>query len=583
MLNNYFTEILDRSEWIKKTPIRGENPVRKTVISNIDFKKYKENLKDLKKIFTKLNNGKFKSTLIFDYEKIKTKESQGKLSVHDITLMEVLKKLDYEVSEESYMLGFANKNKKPIMIKDIVNSLKSKKLDSMRAAFEKTGNQAIKKQLDALEDFSEINIEYTIPMTKGKESKYKIVLSIQPMLIASQSTKVGWTSCMNLYDGSLNDRVGKGITDGVIIAYLVKTGDEKTLNSPVARVLIKPLRNEKTNETIYAYDKAYGTPPKGFENKVIEIIKMTGKYVFGKETKPGFYEIDPWSSYIDPDLNEILDKPTDEDKDPAGITIFSKEEKQLLAAINSDDFSADQILKEVMKTSDEFKSYVIVKGDLTQESISKVIKSIKIPPTNLIMSLDGLGLDQKEINNLIENYVTYTKNISAKKLAKMILFYDKNDMSSLTKLKKLEEIGIPVTKELIYELTIELSSEDYYESIKLIEKYKKVFETVADWVKITKATLMGYEGRIDVYDYVPSKFILEVATESLEFVSSFDIFIHTFIRSIIALLSKSDFKKIAEDVIKNKKKSRYYEFAGYDQFLEELSETQKARIKDIVD
>jgi hypothetical protein len=35
-------------------------------------------------------------------------------------------------------------------------------------------------------------------------------------------------------------KIGSGVSSGVFIAYLVKPGDEYTLDSPSARVLFKP-------------------------------------------------------------------------------------------------------------------------------------------------------------------------------------------------------------------------------------------------------------------------------------------------------------------------------------------------------
>jgi hypothetical protein len=52
---------------------------------------------------------------------------------------------------------------------------------------------------------------------------------------------------MNLNTGYYSENVGAGASDGVFIAYLVKPGDEYTLDSPTARVLFKPYKGMKTN------------------------------------------------------------------------------------------------------------------------------------------------------------------------------------------------------------------------------------------------------------------------------------------------------------------------------------------------
>jgi len=53
---------------------------------------------------------------------------------------------------------------------------------------------------------------------------------------------------MDLKGGGYKSKVGAGASSGVFIAYLVKPGDEYTLESPTARVLFKPYEGRFTGK-----------------------------------------------------------------------------------------------------------------------------------------------------------------------------------------------------------------------------------------------------------------------------------------------------------------------------------------------
>lgn len=267
---NLLTEILQKKEWKEKKYLRD------TVKGEIKFGEYRKNLKYLKTIFTKLNHGKFKSTIIYDYDSIKAENK--KLNYADNIIIRFLLKLDYEVTVESYLLGFAKKDDKTVLIYDILESMQKKNIVAMKKAWDKTGDDKIMKQVEALQylrdevDEEGFQLETTHAYMIATEKKYKIVISIQPRLIASQSTQVGWESCMSLDSGSNRHYVGRGIEQGVVVAYLVKNNDVEFLNSPSARVLLKPFKNEK-GDIIWDVDKIYGTAPESFKDKVLKIFE----------------------------------------------------------------------------------------------------------------------------------------------------------------------------------------------------------------------------------------------------------------------------------------------------------------------
>lgn len=335
----YFTEIIQKKEWKD-----NQHDRRTTVKDRIKFTDYKKNLKILKSIFTQINHGKFKSTLVIDYDSIKVEIK--KLNFSDEVIIGFLKQLDYEVSDESYMLGFAKKNDKTILVSSILDGIKGKNTSAMKKAYEKTGDKQILKQAKALDEFradlesNQISLEDTHAYEIANQKKYKIVLSIQPRLIASQSTEVGWESCMQLDTGINKEYVGKGIGEGVIVAYLVKNNDIQYLNSPTARVLVKPMRNEK-DQTIWIVDKIYGTASEAFREKVLKIFEPFSS----KEA--GVYKM-PKRVY------------SDEAEDTK--IVFTPEQQKMIDSKNFEDLDSQ---------ADSFKQYVLERVD---GSLIKYIK-----------------------------------------------------------------------------------------------------------------------------------------------------------------------------------------------------------------
>ena len=83
--------------------------------------------------------------------------------------------------------------------------------------------------------------KYSLDPTKNIiKSKMKIVFSRHPYDIAGMSTNRDWRSCMTLPDGVQAQYLDQDIRYGVIVAYLVREGDEN-INKPLARQRIIPM------------------------------------------------------------------------------------------------------------------------------------------------------------------------------------------------------------------------------------------------------------------------------------------------------------------------------------------------------
>ena len=116
-----------------------------------------------------------------------------------------------------------------------------------------------------------------------------VVISRHPYDISSQSTGRGWTSCMNLIDGSNNNYVLEDIKEGTLIAYLIKA-DDKNITNPISRILIKPFvnTNNPKDVALFAEGTQYGTP----DNQFKEIVDKWIADINGSD-KIGMYCLNP--------------------------------------------------------------------------------------------------------------------------------------------------------------------------------------------------------------------------------------------------------------------------------------------------
>jgi hypothetical protein len=109
-----------------------------------------------------------------------------------------------------------------------------------------------------------------------RQSNQIVVISRHPYDIAGMSTDRGWTSCMNLREPGNNKRfVPLDIKAGTIIAYVINAND-KNIENPKARTLIKPFVNILGNHDIAlgiedTYVK-YGTAPPEFIKTVSDWV-----------------------------------------------------------------------------------------------------------------------------------------------------------------------------------------------------------------------------------------------------------------------------------------------------------------------
>jgi hypothetical protein len=111
---------------------------------------------------------------------------------------------------------------------------------------------------------------------EGTKNQYIVVISRHPYDIAGMSTDRGWTSCMNLKNGINRHYVPLDVEYGSVVAY-VTTTDDRNLNKPSGRILIKPFYDTYSEEKKVYFgieDRVYGTNVPGFLDAVNAWVKM---------------------------------------------------------------------------------------------------------------------------------------------------------------------------------------------------------------------------------------------------------------------------------------------------------------------
>lgn len=97
--------------------------------------------------------------------------------------------------------------------------------------------------------------------TKQADGQLVVVFSRHPYDIAGMSTDRGWSSCMNLIDGSNSHYVEQDVKHGSIIAYLVSK-DDVNIRQPKARILMRVYK--AGNRTGLFPASTYGTARPAF-------------------------------------------------------------------------------------------------------------------------------------------------------------------------------------------------------------------------------------------------------------------------------------------------------------------------------
>ncbi len=188
------------------------------------YRKYHEKRpKYIENILTELFGGKNRIYIPFEY----------KVNNDDITINTFISMFfeDNGYTITDYLEGYCEKDGRTFRIGKVLNKL---------------------NRLDLLKVFNED------PNRTIQNKDFLICISKHPYDIAGMSTNRGWTSCMNLENGTQSKYLYKDINSGTIIAYLIEEND-KNINRPYGRINIKPYTNIENEVAWGLAFKCYGS------------------------------------------------------------------------------------------------------------------------------------------------------------------------------------------------------------------------------------------------------------------------------------------------------------------------------------
>ena len=104
---------------------------------------------------------------------------------------------------------------------------------------------------------------------RAAKKDVKLVVTRSKEGVGGMSTGKGWTSCMNLDTGCNRHYVPHDIQQGTLTAYMVRKGDEKTLDNPVGRINLKQFVDSDSHHHIFRPENnVYGAMPKSAQDTV---------------------------------------------------------------------------------------------------------------------------------------------------------------------------------------------------------------------------------------------------------------------------------------------------------------------------
>jgi len=192
---------------------------------------------------------------------------------------------DLEIPSKNEIVNFLSDNNY-----DVVNFSKGfvkKRDDKNIVKLGKVLKMFGKSDKTALDLLQKYNNEKSVVVNNGTE--YLMVISKHPYDIGGMATDRSWKSCMNLRGGENKDYVQIDIRQGTIISYLIEKND-KNIQTPVSRILIKPYINEDDqNDILYGVEQdsvKYGRDNEKYVKKLIFVLDKA------QEEKTGIFEID---------------------------------------------------------------------------------------------------------------------------------------------------------------------------------------------------------------------------------------------------------------------------------------------------
>ena len=223
--------------------------------------------------------------------------AEGDFSEYDKFVIDFFTRQGYSVD---WIGGYVEKgNRKESLVKVLTKIERLKINEAKKGPKSERRVESIKKFFENLKDtFQESKVR------KSGNKKLLIAISQDPHDIAKMSTDRGWTSCMNLVDGAHKESVYCEVSDGGLIAYLIKEND-KEIKKPLARVLIRRYVNKEGKSHAVLEDQIYGTADPGFWGTVKKWLDDRQVQTKGVYKRKGGEYSDSLKSELFPDPSDL--------------------------------------------------------------------------------------------------------------------------------------------------------------------------------------------------------------------------------------------------------------------------------------
>lgn len=276
------------------------------------------------------------------------------------------------------------------------------------------------------------------PRIMGANNKLKIIFTLSPRNFLSQSTRANLknsiTSCMNIFFGCNRHYIPTSLSNGAFTAFLVKVNKDNAMTGsdlvdskiidPIARVVVKPFKKNKTSNEIYWYadrpyvDRASKISESEFRAKINTILNR----YHNSSLSEGRYTMDR-EHYTDSSSSFNLDKLFKLLNNEELFTEFKKK-------IKTQDAEAIQDFKDILSTKGE--AIFDIWGDDAFPSTPD--KDIDI--TRDIRKLPS-GIDMQSITVTTGTLARLPDDAKFKKL----FLREKANVTSLSNLKNLENVN----------------------------------------------------------------------------------------------------------------------------------------------
>ena len=467
----------------------------------ITSEKYKQRSEELLKRFFTNEDGKIVNTIIVPY----ISPNEYSPTSIDKEIVDYLNEHGYKCTKESYLLGYCfNDKNKEMSIVDVLKMIKQYNLEKLEKQKQENLQYSANydKRIKAKQNFKENYLTYYQNFNK-KRSKV-IVFTWLPRAIASMSTDVGWTSCMDLYGGGYDDKVFPTIEAGAFIAWLVQRGDEEILDNPQARILIKVYVSESGKVFWYPSTRIYGTASKDFHAKVKDFVlkkqeiyitndDLEDIYIFDQKQYLDNYEYDELTlknifkeKYVKVLENKIKNTTTfttsilyDAIQFNIDINLIKKILENIKHELNNKDY--EEILEETLDLAYTYNHYKIINLFLLDPQYSTLINkntlflfAVKMNNINVVKDLlqkyDNINLSINNNNALL----TAIKNRSIE-IVKLLL----------------QNKNLVIREESGFLLSAAIKNNDI-DMVKLLLQYKQIDPTAINNIALQIAIENGH-------------------------------------------------------------------------------------------